>query len=197
MLLAEKKFYEKTMTMNPTTTWAFNSALSGIAQGITDTTRIGTKIFVHSIRFSFDIIGTDVTVNNVVGDICRCVIYHNREAAGATPAGSGGMFNENALTAARFIPMKSRYSIMREMIHSFSPVAAPNDPAASGTALTKWVLQPIGAYAFTVYPKKQIEWNGTAGAITELFKDDYGIACIAKYGQCSMTVKVQVIYTDV
>lgn len=203
----EKKYKEGSFSMAVGTSWMFMSLLAGatgdpaavtwtttpfrIGQGNDANTRIGNKIFLHAVRLSFVITPSGNNHGNLDGDTCRCILYHNKEAAGIQVPSSSSVFSTQTIDSPRYIPLKTRYTIVKDALHTFVPIATDQ-----GGASTTFTLAPVGSYAFTIYPKKKIEYTSTTGALSEIFKDDYGLGCIARKGYCTMTCQVQLIYSD-
>lgn len=188
MLEKKSKLTSLQVGANPDGTWDFFSGLTGITQGTTASTRIGNRITVTSIRFTVMI--TLNAVSSPAGALCRCILYHNKEAVGAVPA-VYGIFDQDNILANRNVAQLPRYSILRDYTHQLTPTAydAANSNFAYG---------PPIKFVWTIYPRKVINFDGNSGTITDLFKDDYGFACAmaGPGGVCAMTVDAKVMFTD-
>lgn len=171
------------------TSWAFFSALSGITQGTTASTRLGNKITLQSIRFTV-FINTSPQDNVGTPALCRCVLYHNKMANGAVPS-VYQVFDQDNMIANRAQTKLPQFSILRDYTHTFTPTAF--DPTAN-----KFAYGPPTKFVWTLYPKKVLDFSGNTGTIADLFKDDYGFACSATGSTaiCDMIVTAQVIFTD-
>lgn len=194
---SEKKFYQHDIHVYGAPvaeSWGFRSALAGLVQGTGPSERIGNKIFLHSIRFTFNMKPMATGTFGRVAEQCRCVIYHNKEASGALPTGINDMFTHNGLSAQRFVPQYNKYGVLRDAVHTFTPTIYDQ---ASNTI----VLGPAAQWDWVVYPRKQIDFRSNAGTISDLYKDDYGLACVASVSGtgtpvCEMLARVQVIFSD-
>lgn len=196
MNMAEKKYFEAdimTFASPVPATWAFASALAGIQQGTAATNRIGNKIFVHTIRFLIGMRTPATVAATTVSEQCRCVIYHNKEAVGTLPVGVNGVFTHNGISSNRFQPLVNRYSLLRDGIHTFSPLVY-------NSTTNQVALGPPIQYVWTINPRKRIDFQSNSGTISDLYKDDYGVGCVTSgtggVGTCEMLVRVQVVFSD-
>lgn len=173
--------------------WNFASALAGLQQGTAANNRIGNKIFLHSIQFTITMKPASVAAGTIA-EQCRCVIYHNRETSGVLPVGANGMFTHAGLAAQRFQPLLNQYGVLRDGIHTFTP------QIYNSTSSTV-VLGPPVTYVWRVFPRRTVDFRSNAGTISDLYKDDYGVGCVAEVNgaaspSCEMRVRIQVIFSD-
>lgn len=193
MNMAEKKYFESTLTYNGATanTWdgMWQSALAGISQGTGATNRIGNKIYVHSIRFNVFMKPAAPAAGGVPNPMCRCVIYHNKEAVGNLPASTPSVFAANLIESPRYVPLLNRYAILRDYTHSMFT------GAVDGSGY--YVVGPRMIFSWVVQPRKKIDYQSNAGTISDLYKDDYGVGCfMTNANTCTMDIRVQVIFSD-
>jgi len=188
--LAEKKFYSLDVASAAMpVTWTFRSFLGSIQQGTTASTRIGNKIRVHRITWSFLLTPSAVAG---VADGCtgRIVVIHNKETNATVPTGSGDVFEGNQVYAQRFVPLMSRVSILKDVQHSMVTTGVnAGTPASAG---------PQACFAITIYPNKVIEYQNNTASVVALFKDDYqlGMTC-TDASTCFCEYSIQVVFTDV
>lgn len=184
----EKKFFDVTPAGGAVpATWTWSSFLQGLNQGTSASGRIGNKIYVHQINF-FAQISPLVTIA-AAGSVCRLVIYHNKEAAGAVPSATPSVFDSDKVIAARYIPTRPRYTIMKDQSMVHTPL--------TGTGGAAVLMAGKTTLKMTVYPKKRVDYSSTGGGIADLFKDDYGLGMIADGANCcTIEWRAQVIYSD-
>lgn len=191
MNMAEKKFWTADLMVdaNVPDTWNFMSALGAIVQGTSASNRIGNKIFLHAIQYMITI-GPGNPQNTVAHLRCRCILYHNKEAVGTYPTGAA-LFTPDSILGLRNQTLLNRYAVQRDVVH----VMATGAYNATGNLN---ILGPQTQFRWTVTPKKRIDYSSNTGVnVADLYKDDYGIACIASTANiCKMSVRVTVIFSD-
>ena len=82
----ETKCFTQTLLngTSSTNSWEFKSALAGLTQGTSTTTRVGARIALVAIEYFVKIAPAVASVGGE-GSMCRMVFYHNKAAAGAVP----------------------------------------------------------------------------------------------------------------
>lgn len=185
--IAEKKFVNTSIATRASMTavtnaWLFTSCIAGIQQGTSASDRIGNKAYIHSITVRFSLIPSFVTV--VSGVQCRFVMYHNKEAVAALP-GPTTVWTTDTFNSQRNLTLKPRVSLLKDMT-----MAHVNTTTTSGG--------PPYMMACTIYPKKIVDFQSSAGTISDLFKDDYGFGWCADANSCCQYYgTVQVVFSDV
>lgn len=192
----ERKFVNNTeLVTNPAggyasyvpATWTFISALAGLAQGSGASNRVGNRIFLRCIRFTIECSPLADTAKT--GAYCRMVIYHNKEAVGALPTATA-VFSINEVQSARNLTLTKRYRILKDVTHHM--VVTGNN------ATTVIASGPVQLMTLVCYPKKQIDFQSNAATISDLFKDDFGIAFCANYASnCQLKIQTQIEFSDV
>lgn len=183
--MAEKKFVDLTLfnggLVGTYTVW---SALAGIVQGTTASTRIGNKIRVHAIEFNVYCYPATVTADGVSA---RFVVYHNKETVGALTTGSM-VFSADNFMALRNTTLQPRISVLRDrMCHC---VITALDGATKGYG-------PPHSFKWTIYPNKLIDFQSNAGTISDLLKDDYGMMAAASAAtEMGCDIRCKVIFSD-
>lgn len=194
--MAEKKFQDTSFgsagaPVAITSSWVFVSAVGGITQGTTASTRLGNKIRIKSIEWIFQIAPTVGAPKN--GTMCRLIIYRNNEAVGiditATTLFVSG--TANSITAMRNQTLLPRATILRDKMMT---MLATSSNAADATATT---IGPKTVVRFKIFPNKVLDFQSNAGTISDLFKYDYGFGIIADGNSCcSYYATQQVVWTD-
>lgn len=182
-----------------TTVWQYFSCLAMVAtggcpkvsinQGTDASSRIGNRIFVKKIEVM--IMMTPGTSMPAGGTQCRAVMYHNKECNGTLIA-STDLWDYDQLMTTRLQARLAKASVLKD--HSKSMIVTGTD----STGVIKAVGPTCMAH-FIVYPKKTINYvgNTTAGAITDLLKDDYGFGyCALNATSVSIAVALKVSFTD-
>jgi len=190
MSLEEKKFFNAALFAgtDSTVAWQFASAIAGLQQGTSATTRLGNSIHIHAIHFMIhvDTIPSGVTVN---GSFCRMLLYHNREAVGAVPTGAN-LFDADNGQALRNVTLMPRFKVLRDAVHNMSILAVDS-------AGTRVAAGPPMMVLWSIYPKKRVDFQSNAGTISDVFKDDYGIGFSGSQASCcNFTVNSKLVFTD-
>lgn len=185
----ERKYSNTTLYSGTasTTAWKFASAMP-LGQGTTASQRIGVKIKVHKISFNIHI---QPDHNNVElkGSVCRMVVYHNRRANGAVPAG-GDVFVTDSIYAQRNQPKAKQFTLLRDYSHAMTITSA-------GAAAAKYAAGPAAFFNWTIYPRKMVQYQSNDATIADLLFDDWGFGFATDdTGCCEVTVTCQMIFSD-
>ncbi len=182
----ELKFHD--VDLDDTTveaTGAVTNSINLIAQGVTETTRIGRKCTIRSIgwRFRWSISGT--TDENSTSDIGRVIMYVDKQANGATAAVT------DILKSADFqsfnnLNNKGRFRVLIDRTYSLV-IPSGGTSAAGVDQFGEMVL------AGTFFKKVNIpiEFSSTAGAITEIRSNNIGVLLISGTGVCGFASKIR------
>lgn len=169
-------------------TWTFLSALTGVTQGTTATTRLGDKIRVQRIEYLVKI-EPIAAAAMATGSLCRFCLYHNKQANGSLPAATA-VFDVDAFQVMRNVPRQSTISLQRQFIHRMNIIAVDTGGAVRSSG-------PVFFSSISVYPKKVIEFVNNTGDVAGLLKDDYGICYIGDDANCcAITVTRKLHFTD-
>lgn len=194
--IAEEKYYaiNGLLNANSAVTWQFASALQGLVQGTTQTTRLGNRIYVKRLELSVTL-GANVGMG-LNGSICRFVVYHNRNTGGTGSALSGllitydQLFDTNTFDALRAINQKGRATILKDGVY---PMMATSSNAGTTVVTTSG---PVN-FRVRIPINKTIVYNGNAGTIADLITDDYGVGfCSDDAACCQIYIRSKVIFTD-
>lgn len=191
--MSELKFHTRVLfnSHNVQNTWSFNSAVIGLAQGNTDTTRIGNKIFVKRIEVSIFIQPGQVATN---GSVCRFVMWKRDIAYGAMTAPAAqpsydNFFDSDNLNSLRNIT-QSRYNhILKDQTFQMAVL--------SQNAGVNYSLSPPVRLVWRIPVNKNIEYLSGAITTAALQGYDYGVACVADDNNCcQFTVTSKMIFID-
>lgn len=142
---------------------------TGIPIGTTASTRIGNKIRLVSIKYSFVFLPV-ATMDASGGNNCRFVIYRNNQCNG-TLVSAADAFVSNQTTSPRNVNNLKKISILRDSIMTMVPT--------SGTT-----MGPAYPITGTIYPKSVVTYTGTAATIADILMKDWGFMVIADAASC-------------
>ena len=109
----ETKCFTQTLLngTSSTNSWEFKSALAGLTQGTSTTTRVGARIALVAIEYFVKIAPAVASVGGE-GSMCRMVFYHNKAAAGAVPD-VAQIFDTNNFYSGRNVNYATKFSFTR------------------------------------------------------------------------------------
>lgn len=187
--LAEKKFFRITASpVSAVANWTFVHELYNIVNGTAATNRIGNRIKVQYIDWLITIVPS-ATVDAAGGSSCRVIFWHDRDCRGTSPVGDQ-VFTTNTYNDVRNPLYKSRYSIQAQRVHNMTVI--------SNNAGATYATGPTAHIAYRQKINKTLEYLTSTPAITDLYKDNYGMAFSAdsSTGCCALTWKATVYFTD-
>lgn len=162
---------------------------AGLSQGTSASTRIGNKIYLHSITVTMNIFGTAAAAGAALGCAMRWGIYHNKECNGVQLTWAQ-IFNDAQAFANRSIPYKPKVTLLKDRVDSI--VVTGTD--STGAVKT---VGPNTLHKCAVYPKKVISYSSGTSTIADILKDDYGLYMICQASSTmNMNFAVQIIYSD-
>lgn len=162
----EKKFFDTTIVDATTGTTAEISASQNlIAQGSTESNRIGRKCIIKNIMCKGQVTLSvqDDTAVPVAPIKFRAMLVLDRQANGAVPTSSNDILETNtSINSFLNLANSRRFKILYQLVETLLP------SAGSGTGVTgDWAgdLKPFEFYKKVNIP---LEFDSTTGAITEI-----------------------------
>ncbi len=167
-------------------------SLNLIAQGITESTRVGRKCTIKSIfwRAQFDLPSQDAQATPNNGDTVRIIIYLDKQANGATAAITDILETndwksfKNLANQQRFV-----YLMDRMVTVNYSTLASDGAGVVSQSAVMR---------DFTWYKKCNIpiEFSSTTGVIGEIRSNNLGMLVISATATLGMSSKFRLRFSD-
>lgn len=189
----EKKFHDinivdASIAVNGT---VIGNSLVGIAQGVTQSTRIGRKMMVVAIGFRFDLellAATGATAQN--GEIVRVILFWDKQCNGTVSTVTDMLASDSYLSYTS-LANSGRYEFLLDKTFIVNQAGG----AGNGTANDFGnVLRHHKMYKKLKVP---IEYSGTAGATSELRTNNFGIMVLSRDGSiAALDGKVRVRFTD-
>lgn len=166
---------------------------NAIAQGVTESERIGRKCTIRSILWHYQLTLDNVndSATAVRGDSVRVIVYQDKQCNGAT-ALTTDILESNDFQSFRNLSNVGRFKILMDKVHSM------NYPAAAADSATT-TCQPGVVREYSFYKKVNIplEFDSTTGAITELRSNNIGVLLLADAGSKSSFVsKWRIRFSD-
>ncbi len=165
-----------------------------IAQGVTESQRIGRKCTIKSInwRYSLSLPEQDAGGTPFNGDIIRVILYLDKQTNGAT-ATVTGILESDDYQSFNNLANKGRFRTLMDRTHDVNFMGG----MASDNAAV--VSQVATEYEYSFFKKCNIplEFDSTTGAITELRSNNIGVLLLSKAGAIvAFGSKMRLRYSD-
>ncbi len=168
----EKKFHDLAFSSDSiASTWATLSHAGGqslnlIAQGLTESTRVGRRICVHNINIKGHL--DMATATSAVGrNIVKLVLVQDRQANGADATEADVYETTSAgLHSYRNLANASRFKILATRHFTMNASISGNGTAIDTNAMIRY-------FSMSVKLEQPVEFDSTAGAITEVQSNNF------------------------
>ncbi len=187
----EKKFHDVDIddTAIANTGTIVLDSCNKIPQGVTEVTRVGRKATIKQINWRFEVRLPTQTAAASASDVARIILYHDKQANGATAAVTDLLETAN-YQSFNNLANKSRFRTLMDRTYDLVSQAGGGD----GTA------EDYGQVIIsdTLFKKVNIpiEYNSTAGAITEITSNNIGLLTISRSGLAAFASKMRLRFTD-
>lgn len=191
---AELKFHDGTIiATGVATTGNITSPLCIIAQGTTESQRIGRKCTVKAIYMKYAVKLPEVSVNLTPPppDEVRVILYLDKQCNG-TAATPGDILEQvdvrgfrNLANSGRFVLLHDKMYTMNYQTQSFE---GTTNYCASGKLLVN--------HSFYKKVNIPIEYSGTNGVLTEMRSNNIGCLLISNAGQIDFESRFRLRYSD-
>ncbi len=190
----ELKFHDTTLVdAVVANTGGILNSLNLIAQGVTESQRIGRKCTVKSVYWHYEVTmpTQDAIAIPITGDSVRCIMYQDKQTNGATATAALLLEATVTLQSFRNLANQSRFNILMDKVHTLN-YRGMNSDGAGLTSQGKVVQE------FKFYKKCNIplEFDDTTGAITELRTNNIGILLISTNGIIGFSSKIRLRFSD-
>ncbi len=195
LALAELKFIDVTYDNAPVTTGGLiESSINIIAQGITESTRIGRKCTITNIGWRYDVAlpERDAAATPETGDVLRLILYQDKQTNGASAT------VVNILQVANYqsfnnLSNKGRFTILMDKTHSINYMNMASDGAAVVS-----LSSVVRSYTFFKKCNIGIEYDDTAatGALTTIRTNNIGILAISRSGVVQIASQICLRFSD-
>lgn len=166
---------------------AITSSINLIAQGTTESTRIGRRCTLRSINWRFEVTFPAGTTT-ATSDIVRVIMYLDKQANGATAAVT------DILESADFqsfnnLANKSRFRTLMDRTYDMEAgISGDGTTIDTGTATT--------SDSFFKNVALPLEFDSTAGALTEIRSNNIGVLLLSRSGIAGFTSKIRLRFSD-
>ncbi len=165
---------------------------NGIPQGVTESTRVGRKCVITNINWRYDVTipEQDAAATPLEGDVVRVILYLDKQCNGAT-ATTTGILESDDYQSFNNLANKSRFRILMDRTHTLNVQALASDGAGV-------VSSPAFILSDSFFKKCSIpiEFDSTAGAITEVRSNNIGVLLVGQTGTAGFASKMRLRFSD-
>lgn len=165
-----------------------------IAQGNTESERIGRKSTIKSInwRYSIHLVEQDAVATPESGDSCRVILYLDKQCNGATAAVTQVLEATN-IHSFRNLANSQRFVFLLDRTHSLNYMGMASDGA--GLVSQGEIVKQYSWYKKCNIP---IEYDdsATTGVITSIRSNNLGVLLISAKGLCLFDSKIRLRFSD-
>ncbi len=165
------------------------SSLVQIAQGVGESQRIGRRCTITSLGLRYRIVSAATAGASLLGsDVVRVLVYLDKQANGAAAAVT------DILESAEFhsfnnLANKDRFRTLHDKVYALNAQAGAGDGTTNDAA-------GVNEYAeFYTKMNVVIEYNSTAGAVSEIRSNNIGILLLSASGLYTFDSKVRIRFT--
>lgn len=171
---------------------AISTSLNIIAQGTTESERIGRKCTLRKIGFRFEMQLGAQTAASACNDVVRVMLVQDKQANGAVPTISGvnGILASADYQSFNNLNNKNRFRTLMDRTYDI------NQKAGGGDGTTEDYGAVIKSDAFYKDLNVPIEFSGATGAITEIRSNNLILLVISKSGLATFNSKFRLRFSD-
>lgn len=162
---------------------------NGIAQGVTESERIGRKCTIRNIGWRFELVLPALNQTNGNPDTVRVILYLDQQTNGA-PATVAGILESDDFQSFNNLANKGRFKILMDRVYTQAHTAGAYD--GTGTDFGGNIINDT-------YFKKvniPIEFDSTTGAITEVRSNNLGVLLVGRSGLMQFSSKMRLRFSD-
>lgn len=164
----------------------------GIAQGVTESERIGRKCTVRQIGWKFNITlaTVDAQATPAAADIIRVILYLDKQCNGAAAAVTD-ILESADYQSFNNLSNKSRFRTLMDRTYNMNYQTLASDNAGVVSSSNKNISDS--------YYKKcniPIEFSATTGAITEIRSNNIGVLVVGSNGIGGFFSKMRIRFSD-
>ncbi len=191
---AELKFKDLgTIDVDPVpTAGVVTASINLIAQGTTESERIGRKCTIRKVNWRYSIIlpENDAVSTPVNGDTIRIIMFIDKQANGATAIVTD-ILEGATLFSFRNLSNSGRFDIICDKLHNINYLSMASD----GAGIVSQALV-IKNFTFNANVHLPIEFSATTGAITEIRSNNIGVLLISTHAVVKFDSTLRVRFSD-
>ncbi len=163
-----------------------------IAQGVTESERVGRKCTLKSIhwRFSLNLPQVDAAATPAAGDVVRVIMYIDKQCNGATAAVTDVLESAD-YKSFRNLSNSQRFSFLMDKTFNLNHAGLASD----GAGVVSQALN-IHSYQMNKVCNLPIEYSSTTGVIGEIRSNNIGVLLISFIGTARFESKIRLRFSD-
>lgn len=173
-------------------TGMITESVNEIAQGVTESTRIGRKCTVKSIhwRYRLSIPAVDAGASLENSGSVRLIMYVDKQCNGAT-ATVADILEQGSIRSFRNLANQGRFTTICDKVVNLAAGA----PTSDGVGV---VSQPYNPKNLTFFKglNLPLEFSSITGVISEIRSNNIGVLLIGDQGNEQITSRIRVRYSD-
>lgn len=189
----ELKFFDQGLTdavVSAAGTVQSAGSMINIAQGVTESTRVGRKCVLKSLQWNYQLALTETAGAALTGgDTVRIIVYLDKQCNGATIAVTDLMESDNYQSFYN-LANTGRFQVLYDKSHDINPMAGAGDGAANDQA------KVVRNFKFFKRCNLPIEYSATTGAIAEIRSNNIGILTLSALGLTELDSLWRVRFAD-
>ncbi len=163
-----------------------------IAQGVTESERIGRKCNIKRINWKFKIALPTTAVAASTSDTVRVVLYHDKQTNGAA-ATVANIFEIDNFQSYRNLANGTRFNILMDRTYS---VACPSGSGRGSTDTLSFGEALAINDTFYKSCNIPIEFDAATGAITEQRTNNIGVLLFSLSGLAAFDSQMRIRFSD-
>ncbi len=167
-------------------------SINKIAQGVTESQRIGRKCTIKSINWKYRIAipEIDAAASAEVADGVRVIMYIDKQCNGATAAVTD-LLETASVHSFRNLANSGRFVFLLDKLYvmNYTTLASDGAGVVSSAEVTR-------EYSFYKKCNLPIEFNSTTGVIAEIRSNNIGVLLIARNGDAGFLSKIRLRFSD-
>ncbi len=183
----EMKFHDLDFNVTLATTGNVKNSCNLIAQGVTESTRIGRVCNIRSIDFRYTI-KLLATTTDEAEDVVRIIVYLDKQANGAT-ATAADILEQVNIQGFNNLTNSGRFRFLHDRLFNL------NATSGGGNGTTDHTYSHSKSARFFKRCNIPIEFSSTAGAITEIRSNNIGILAICRSDLTSLDSSMRILFT--
>ncbi len=192
-LSVEKKFHDVDVDdASVNTAGTVTATVNIIAQGVTESERVGRKCTITNINVRYTIVlpEIDAAATPGPGDVCRVIFFVDKQANGAAAAVTD-ILETADYQSFNNLSNSSRFRVLMDRSHALSYTSMASDGAAlvSNADITE-------EYSFYKECSIPIEFSSTTGAIGEIRSNNIAMMVISRTAATGFFSKWRLRFTD-
>ncbi len=168
-------------------------SINKIAQGVTESERIGRKCTIKTIRWKYrvDMPEVDEVGSPNTSEQIRVILFIDKQCNGATATAAGILEEAGEVHSFRNLANAGRFVVLHDKLHTLNWMTLASSSAGNVSS-----AEVIREFTFNKKCNLPIEFDSTTGAITEIRSNNIGVLLVSKVGTGGFMSKFRLRFSD-